>query len=189
MSQKEIHKHWKNCQRHWDTTWLPSKEIIKNKKCLDVGIWKGILNAKAMKEFNCNTTHGVEPDQEHRLDCKRFNPHTEVYESINDLPSDLHVDIIFLHAVICLMGNFWKSELEELFKKVKANILHIRHKDHNDDEIVTGVGRDNNNYNITNYEESPSSKKLIDFLQERKYKLLSQHNAILILEYEKYTDR
>ena len=87
------------------------------------------------------------------------------------------------------MGNFWKSELEELFKKVKANILHIRHKDHNDDEIVTGVGRDNNNYNITNYEESPSSKKLIDFLQERKYKLLSQHNAILILEYEKYTDR
>ena len=63
MSQKEIHKHWKNCQRHWDTTWLPSKEIIKNKKCLDVGIWKGILNAKAMKEFNCNTTHGVEPDK------------------------------------------------------------------------------------------------------------------------------
>ena len=189
MNLGKIRKHYKSCQRHWNTTWLPSKEILQNKKCLDVGIWKGILNAKARKEFKCITTHGVEPDQEHRLDCKKFNPHINLYESINDLPSDLHVDIIFLHAVICLMGELWESELETLLKKVKSNILHVRHKDYNDNDIVIGVGRETNNYNIKNYKQSPSQKKLLGFLQEKNYKLLSQNDGVSILEYENYTDR
>ena len=40
-----------SCDSHWESTWIPYRDFFENKTCVDIGIWKGILNAKANKYF------------------------------------------------------------------------------------------------------------------------------------------
>jgi hypothetical protein len=168
---------------HWESTWVPSKDILQNTTCADFGIWKGILNAKARKEFNCNTTIGIESDPTHFHDCIKFNPGTVLYKSIDQIKNHTKVDVIFMHGIICLLGDRWYPDCEKLCKKIDANIIHIRHREFGINTHVNGVLRETNTQNLENYNKSPSRKTVIEFFTKKfNYKLEKQTGEILILK-------
>ena len=78
----ELRTAWNECKHHWQKSWLENKHLLKNKTCLDVGIWKGVLNAKARKYLNCNTIIGIEPYLSHVKMCQKLNPGIMLYLSL-----------------------------------------------------------------------------------------------------------
>jgi hypothetical protein len=183
---KNIDDTLRRCISHWEPTWKKYQYVLENKNCIDIGIWKGVLNAMAKKEFNCNTIIGVEPNKEHQNDCKKFYPSIELYNTIKDIPNDINVDLILMHGVICLMGDAWQEELQLLFKKVNAKFLHIRHRNFIKNTKVGNKNREYNIHNLKNYNSSPSKNMLITFLKKYKYELTIDitidNNNILIFE-------
>jgi hypothetical protein len=185
--QDEIYQWWHSVKRHWESTWIASKHLLQNTTCADFGIWKGILNSKARKEFNCDTVIGIEPDPIHLRDCAKFNPGTVLYKSIDQIKEHTKVDVLFMHGVICLLGDEWTSDCKKLCEKIDADIIHIRHKDFERNTPVSGVGnptyvgRETNPLNLENYNKSPSSKAVIDFFTKLNYKLEKQSGELLIL--------
>lgn len=167
-----------SCDSHWESTWIPYRDFFENKTCVDIGIWKGILNAKANKYFNCKTTIGVEPNEVHLLDCGKMNPSTKLYTSIEELPHMIDTDVVLLHGVICLMGTHWTHELENLLSKVNCKYIHIRHlrgKFVGDDEL--GTKRETNRYNLHSYKDNPTSDDIIKFLSAKEFDLMDQKNV------------
>jgi hypothetical protein len=162
-------------EHHWQNTWMPNKKILQNTKCLDYGMWKGILNARAKVEFNCDTIIGIECNAEHRADCQKLNINSKLYASVDDLPDDTMVDVIFLHGIISLLGKNWTNELEKLFKKVKARTLQIRHGEFKQNEVCSSKNRETNNFNLKNYNLSPTRDELIEFFKENKYNLIHRN--------------
>tara|TARA_B100001175_G_C19474978_1_gene623814 strand:- start:955 stop:1473 length:519 start_codon:yes stop_codon:yes gene_type:complete len=155
---------------------MPYRDFFENKSCVDVGMWKGILNAKAKKDFNCNTTIGVEPNGTHLSDCGKINPYTKLYTSIEQLPHMINTDIVLLHGVICLMGIHWIHELENLLIKVNCKYIHIRHQggDIFNNAIPTGTKRETNRYNLNSYKDNPVSDDIIKFLNAKEFDLMDQ---------------
>ena len=177
---KESGSKKRGVEHNWYDTWLPTKKFIENKKCLDFGIWKGLLNARARKELNCDTIIGIEWDDQHRLDCKKINKNIKLYKSIEDLEHKIQVDVIFMHGVICLLGQNWTSTLEKLLQKVSSEILHIRHKEFTHNEHCSGVGREANSYNLNDYNFSPSKQELINFLEAHNYNNIYFNQKLLL---------
>ena len=167
------------CDHHWESTWIPYKDFFENKSCVDIGIWKGILNAKAKKDFNCKTTIGVEPNEIHLSDCEKINPSTKLYADIEHLPNMINTDIVLLHGVICLMGRHWIHELENLLLKVNCRYIHVRHQggDIFNNAIPTGTKRETNRYNLTSYKDNPTSDDIIKFLSPKGFDLMDQKNV------------
>ena len=67
---------------HWQNTYLFNKDILENKKCVDVGIWYGVSNAYAAESFNLKTTHGIDPNKNFTDICSQILPGIKVYETI-----------------------------------------------------------------------------------------------------------
>lgn len=167
-----------SCDSHWESTWMPYRDFFENKTCVDIGIWKGILNAKANKDFNCKTTIGVEPNEVHLLDCGKMNPSTKLYTSIEELPHMIDTDVVLLHGVICLMGTHWTHELENLLSKVNCKYIHIRHlREKFNSVIPTGTKRETNRYNLHSYKDNPTSDDIIKFLSAKEFDLMDQKNV------------
>jgi len=184
---------WSDCERHWETTWVHDRDFFQDKTCIDIGMWKGILTARAKKEFNLTTDIGVEPNQTHRIDCKKLNLSTKLYAHIEDLPDMIKTDIVLLHGVICLMGTHWRQELENLFSKVNCKHVHIRHRDGDAFKNVrpTGIGRETNRYDNPPNKNNPTSDTVINFLSKKGFYLLGQKilddkNIILKLQKKNY---
>lgn len=168
-------------KNHWHDTWVPTKNLLQNKKCLDVGIWKGILNYSAHKIYNCETIIGVEPFDEHSDYCSKILPDCKIYKLIEDIPFDIRVDVTFLHGVICLMGAHWKTNLNNLFSRVNSDILHIRH----DDTLreCNGIDRETNLYDLPDYSQSPSCNQLKNYLESsQNYKLILNINKLFVFQ-------
>ena len=175
-SLKSFSQYLQICEFHWQETWLPSTAFLQNKNCVDIGIWKGILNAKAKKYMNCVTNIGIEPDTSHRLDCQKLNPGIKLYTTIDDVQENIITDVILLHGVICLMGEKWQSELNQILKKISCNSIHVRHTE-NFEKGMLGQNRETNRYNLKNYTHSPTVTKLIDFFEKHNYTLLTIRNT------------
>ena len=177
------------CDHHWESTWIPYRDFFENKTCVDIGMWKGILNARAKKDFNCNTTIGVEPNGIHLSDCGKMNPYTKLYTSIEQLPHMIDADVVLLHGVICLMGTHWTHELENLLLKVHCRYIHIRHQggDIFNNAKPTGTKRETNRYNLDSYKDNPTSEDIIKFLGAKGFNLIDQKtvdikDSIIILQ-------
>jgi hypothetical protein len=172
---------WQSCRHHWKDTWMDYQNLFEGKTCVDIGIWKGLLNARAEKQFNCKTKIGVEPNLTNRTDCKKLNPYTELYPTIEDLPDTIDTDILLLHGVICLMGTHWIQEMENLLPKVNCKHIHIRHlKTYaiSHGEVCTEKDdRQGNRYNLKSYKESPTTNEIIEFLSKKNFNLTSSKNT------------
>ena len=166
---------WLDCKKHWENTWLPDREFFQDKTCVDIGMWKGLLNARAKKEFNLATNIGVEPDEMHRLACKKLNLSTTLYANIEDLPDMIKTDIVLLHGVFSVMGKHWRQELENLFSKINCKHVHIRLNGYSSRHIrPTGTGRQTSRYALTSYKDTATSDMVIDFLSKKGFDLLEQ---------------
>ena len=169
---------WSSCKKWWQTAWIPYSNFFTDKTCIDIGIWKGILPARAKKEFNLTTEIGVEPNETHRIDCKKLNLSTKLYAHIEDLPDMIKTDIVLLHGVICLMGTHWRRELENLFSKVNCEHVHVRHQDgdlfRSGRPNIIENERETNRYNLSSYKDSPVSNDLIDFFNDKRFDLIDK---------------
>ena len=168
--------YWPQAGKRWNKTWKPNPEFWRNKTCIDIGIWKGHLNARALKEYNCKTIIGVEPFEEHRVDCERVCPNTKLYNQIEDLPENISVDIIIMHGLIKLLGKYWKEQVSLLLSKVNARFIHVRHGVKNN---FTGLDRETNIYDLKNYDDMPSQEELVLFFKSKNYleKALNKHQG------------
>jgi len=178
----ELRTAWNACKHHWQKSWLENKHLLQNKTCLDVGIWKGVLNAKARKYLNCNTIIGIEPYLSHVKMCQKLNPGIMLYNTVDDLPHEQKVDVILLQGIICLML-YWRDDLTQLFEKVKAKTLLVRHEDYYNYQC-SGEKRETNIHNLKNFTHSPTHKQLIFFLAQHNYKLITKKEDNLHFEYE-----
>lgn len=181
---------WKSCKHHWEGTWADYQNLFEGRTCLDIGIWKGLLNAMAKKHINCETKIGVEPSIIHRTDCKKFNPHTKLYPSIEELPDNIYTDIILLHGVIWLMGTDWTQEMKTLLSKVSCKHVHIRNPNHDRsyaEKIDKNVdNRFFNNHNMEYY-KGPTINDIVEFFDTENYKLIDRkdfksNNTVLVFE-------
>jgi len=186
-----LNKFWESCRHHWQETWIDYQNLFEDKTCVDIGIWKGLLNARAKKQFNCQTKIGVEPNSIHRADCKKLNPHTKLYPSIEELPDTIDTDILILHGVIRLMGTRWIQEMGILLSKVNCKYIHIRYSNPDGsyaEKIVKNIdGREFNKYNMDSYEKSPTTNDIIKFLNTVNFSLINQkdtntNNTIMTFE-------
>lgn len=174
---------WESCKHHWQETWADHKNLFEGKTCVDIGIWKGLLNAKAEKQLNCKTMIGVEPDSTHRADCKKINPHIKLYSSIEELPENIDTDILILHGVICLMGTQWIQEMETLLSRVNCKHIHIRNITNNGSYSYEGNeknidGRELSKYNMKNYmEKCPTINDIVEFLNKKNYSLIDRKDT------------
>lgn len=178
----ELKHMWEVCSHHWKDTWMDYQNLFEGRTCVDIGIWKGLLNAKAEKQLNFKTEIGVEPSSTHRADCKKINPHTKLYPSIDDLPDDIFTDIILLHGVIYQMGTQWIQEMETLLSKVNCKHIHIRHHTNNDsyDEVnIKDIdGRELHKYNWNNYmDTSPTIDEIVEFFNKKNYSLIDRKDT------------
>ena len=163
------------CEHHWQETWIIDKNLFEGKTCIDIGIWKGLLNAKAESQLNCKTKIGVEPDSTHRADCKKINPHIELYSSIKDLPENIDTDILTLHGVIYLMGTQWIQEMETLLSRVNCKHIHIRHMPNNGKNTKKIDGRELTKYNTNEYNDTcPTNNDIVEFLNKKNYSLIDR---------------
>ena len=169
---------WESCKHHWQETWADHKNLFEGKTCVDIGIWKGLLNAKAEQQLNCKTKIGVEPDSTHRADCKKINPHIELYSSIKDLPVKIDADILILHGVIYLMGTQWTHEMETLLSRVNCKHIHIRNFTNNgsyEGENKKNIdGRELSNYNM---DQCPTINDIVEFLNKKNYSLIDRKDT------------
>lgn len=169
------------CEHHWQETWVINKNLFEGKTCVDIGIWKGLLNAKAESQLNCKTKIGVEPNSTHRADCKRINPNIELYSSIEDLPENIDTDILTLHGVIYLMGTQWIQEMETLLSRVNCKHIHIRTITNNgsyegDNKIIDG--REISKYNMKNYVDTCATiNDIVEFLNKKNYSLIDRRDT------------
>ena len=176
----DYQKHWGQVKEKWIDAWLPTKKYLENKTCVDIGIWKGVLNAKAKIEFNTDTVIGVEPFEEHREICKKYLPECVLYESIDDLPEKTTTDVILLHGIICLLDVHWKEDLGKIFQKIKANTVHIRNLDAY--KPCTGKDRETNLYKITDYANAPDNKTVIAECQKYGYNVVYKQENVIVLQ-------
>jgi hypothetical protein len=169
---------WESCKHHWQETWVDYKNLFEGKTCVDIGIWKGLLNAKAEKQLNCKTKIGVEPDSTHRADCKKINPHIELYSSIKDLPENIDTDILILHGVIYQMATQWIQEMETLLSRVDCKHIHIRNITNNEsyegENIKNIDGRELSKYNIDTF---PTVNDIVEFLNKKNYSLIDRKDT------------
>ena len=177
----EIISNWRNiCQEKWESTWVPSKQLLQNTICADFGMWKGILNAKAKKEFNCKTIIGIESDPIHFEDCIKFNPGIILYKSIDQMKEHIKVDVIFMHGILCMLGDKWSADCKKLCEKIDADVIHVRHREFEKNTPCQGTGRETNTQNLINFNKSPSRKTVIDFFTQINFNLEKHFGEILI---------
>ena len=168
---------WEVCSHHWQSTWADYQNLFEGKTCVDIGIWKGLLNAKAEKQLNCKTKIGVEPSFTHRADCKKINPHTKLYPSIDDLPDGIFTDIILLHGVIWLMDN-WTQEIKTLLSKVNCKHVHIRSPNHDTYPTKTEKMITDDYRNFTKkkmkYYNGPTINDIVEFFSTENYSVIDR---------------
>jgi len=160
--------------RHWETTYMFNKDILENKKCVDVGIWYGLCNAYALEKLNLQTTHGIDPNKDFIDICSKLLPDTKLYSTIDDVNETIDTDIIFMLGLIPFFGNKWKEHLNNIFQKINAKYLIMRHQTYTDPtEKFTNI--DKKEYNIlglTDYSQTANVDDVVWFLQENQWRLI-----------------
>ena len=168
-------------KRHWETTYTFNEDILYNKKCVDIGIWHGICNAYALKKLKLQTTHGFEPNKDFRDICSKLLPETKLYSTIDDLTDAINTDIIFMLGLIPMLGTEWKEQLDNILQKITANYIIIRHQTYVDSEEfkdLNGRSREYNVLGVTNYNQSAKIEDVIQYLQEKQWKLIKKHEGL-----------
>jgi hypothetical protein len=176
-----LHRGTDVLKRHWETTYTFNEAILYNKKCVDIGIWHGICNAYALKKLKLQTTHGFEPNKDFRDICSKLLPETKLYSTIDDLTDTINTDIIFMLGLIPMLGTEWKEQLDNILQKITANYIIIRHQTYVDSKEfkdLDGRGREYNVLGVTNYNQSAKIEDVIQYLQEKQWKLIKKHEGL-----------
>jgi len=167
-------------KRHWETTYTFNEDILYNKKCVDIGIWHGICNAYALKKLKLQTTHGFEPSKDFRDICSKLCPDTKLYSTIDDLTDTINTDVIFMLGLIPFFGTEWKEQLDNILQKITANYIIIRHQTYVDAKEFKNKSTDKeyNVLGVTNYNQSAKIEDVIQYLQEKQWKLIKKHEGL-----------
>ncbi len=163
---------------HWQNTYLFNKDILENKKCVDVGIWYGVSNAYAAESFNLKTTHGIDPNKNFIDICSQILPGIKVYETIDDLDEVVNTDVLFMLGLIPFFGKQWKEHLNKIFEKINAKYIILRHQTFAD-PTQKFHAMDKKEYNVlglTDYSESANVDDVVWFLQENHWRLIKKTN-------------
>ena len=166
-------------ERHWETTYMFNEDILYSKKCVDIGIWHGICNAYALKKLKLQTTHGFEPSKDFRDICSILSPDTKLYNTIDDLTDTINTDVIFMLGLIPFFGAQWKKYLDIILQKITTNYIIIRHQTYVDAEEGAFDGpKEYNVLGVTNYNQSAKIEDVIQYLQEKQWKLIKKHEGL-----------
>ena len=155
-----------------------NEDILYNKKCVDIGIWYGICNAYALKKLKLQTTHGFEPSKDFRDICSILSPDTKLYNTIDDLTDIINTDVIFMLGVIPAFGTEWEEQLDNILQKITTNYIIIRHQTFGAEEGAFNGPREYNVLGVTNYNQSAKIEDVIQYLQEKQWKLIKKHDGL-----------
>ena len=167
-------------KRHWEATYTFNEDILYNKKCVDIGIWWGICNAYALKKLKLQTTHGFDPSKDFRDICSKLLPDTKLYSTIDDLTDTINTDVIFMLGLIPFFGTEWKEQLDNILQKITASYIIIRHQTFDAEEFkyLDSKGKEYNILGVTNYNQSAKIEDVIQYLQEKQWKLIKKHEEL-----------
>ena len=84
-------------------------------------------------------------------------------------------------GLIPMLGTVWKEQLDNILQKITANYIIIRHQTYVDSKEfkdLDGRGREYNVLGVTNYNQSAKIEDVIQYLQEKQWKLIKKHEGL-----------
>ena len=162
--------------RHYEDSWKYFQKHLENKECVDIGIWMGHDNKRAYEDFNLTTTWGIEPHKQLRALCKKILPNVKLVNSIDQVQDTIESDAIIMFGVISLFGPQWQNTISEIFAKISAPIVLIRHYL---DGIKLDIGsdlRDYNLYNLFDYSHAPAIAEIHKVMEKYNYFVADYNN-------------